>query len=158
MYCTHCGAQLQPAATFCAACGKPVAMAQTPKPGSRLVHHLRLMGVLWIGLSALRLLGALCVILVAVFIFSQGRWEGPVNLVSGILWACGVFLLLLAGAGLAAGWGLLERAPWARSIALAAAAVSLIDIPFGTALGVYTLWLLLPAEAADDYDRLARAA
>jgi len=27
--------------------------------------------------------------------------------------------------------------------------------PFGTALGIYTLWVLLPADAAAEYDRLS---
>jgi len=36
--------------------------------------------------------------------------------------------------------------------------VSLIHIPFGTALGIYTIWVLLPAKADEEYRRLAQAA
>jgi hypothetical protein len=36
--------------------------------------------------------------------------------------------------------------------------VSLItDIPLGTALGIYTLWVLLPAESEQEYRQLAHA-
>jgi hypothetical protein len=68
------------------------------------------------------------------------------------------FLLLSAVAGFAAGWGLLQRLPWARVLALIIAGVSLLDIPFGTALGVYTLFVLLPSEADEEYTRMARTA
>jgi hypothetical protein len=30
-----------------------------------------------------------------------------------------------------------------------------IHIPFGTALGVYTLWVLLPAHAEAEYEKLS---
>jgi hypothetical protein len=29
-------------------------------------------------------------------------------------------------------------------------------MPFGTALGIYTLWTLLPAKSEEEYRRLAR--
>ena len=32
------------------------------------------------------------------------------------------------------------------------------NIPFGTALGIYTLWVLLPAEAEQEYNQESRAA
>jgi len=46
-----------------------------------------------------------------------------------------------------AGWGLLQRAPWARLLALILAFLALFNVPFGTAIGVYTLWVLLPDES-----------
>jgi hypothetical protein len=30
-----------------------------------------------------------------------------------------------------------------------------IHIPFGTALGIYTLWVLLPAHAEEEYEKLS---
>jgi hypothetical protein len=35
--------------------------------------------------------------------------------------------------------------------------LALIHIPFGTALGVYTLWVLLPAKAEEEYENYQRA-
>jgi hypothetical protein len=68
--------------------------------------------------------------------------------------------LLLVGAvvGIVTGWGLLERQPWARTLALVVGCFSLLDMPFGTALGIYTLWVLLPARSEEEYRRMARAA
>jgi hypothetical protein len=70
----------------------------------------------------------------------------------------GIFLQAGALAGLAAGWGLLERETWARPLALVLAVLSILDLPFGTALGAYTLWALLPEEAADQYRWMRSAA
>jgi hypothetical protein len=55
-------------------------------------------------------------------------------------------------AGLALIWGLAHvavgiplrrRRPWSRTIALTLGAVDLLLLPYGTALGAYTLWTLL---------------
>ena len=69
--------------------------------------------------------------------------------------------MLLVGtslAGLAVGVGLLERRSWARVLAIVLGIISLIHMPFGTALGIYTLWVLMPAESEREYRRLAGAA
>jgi hypothetical protein len=34
----------------------------------------------------------------------------------------------------------------------------LLNPPFGTALGIYTLWVLLPAASEQEYRQIARAA
>ena len=58
--------------------------------------------------------------------------------------------------GLIAGWGLYERRSWARILALVLAFLSLFHPPFGTAIGIYTLWVLLPAASEAEYQRIAR--
>jgi hypothetical protein len=59
--------------------------------------------------------------------------------------------LTLVGSALsmATGFALLTRRNWGRVIGIVTAILSLLKIPFGMALGVYTLWLLLP-EAEDE--------
>jgi hypothetical protein len=52
-----------------------------------------------------------------------------------------VFLILLLIVGvlpLLVGYGLRKRSRWVKSLALALALISLINIPIGTALGIYT--------------------
>ena len=77
--------------------------------------------------------------------------------VHGMLRAIGALLLLMGLLGIAAGWGLLTRQPWARMLAVIFGCISLIDIPLGTALGIYTLWVLLPAESEQEYSHLAHS-
>jgi hypothetical protein len=42
-------------------------------------------------------------------------------------------------------------------VAIVFGCIALIHFPFGTALGIYTLWVLLPAESEQEYRRSARA-
>jgi hypothetical protein len=47
--------------------------------------------------------------------------------------------------------------PSARMLAIVLGCISLIHLPFGTALGIYTLWVLLPADADTEYRSMAGA-
>ena len=47
-----------------------------------------------------------------------------------------------------AGIGLLKRRSWARILAIILAIPDLIQIPIGTAIGIYALWVLLNSETA----------
>jgi hypothetical protein len=51
----------------------------------------------------------------------------------------------------------MQREPWARVMALVLGFISLFNLPFGTALGVYTLWVLLPAQSQEEYDSMVAA-
>jgi hypothetical protein len=42
-----------------------------------------------------------------------------------------------------AGFGLLKFRPWAQTLTIVMSILNLISIPFGTALGIYGLWVLL---------------
>ena len=67
-------------------------------------------------------------------------------------------LLVKAIVGFAVGWGLLQREPWARVVAMFLAFLALFfDIPFGAVLGIYTLWVLLPAKSEEDYEAQVRS-
>jgi hypothetical protein len=62
-----------------------------------------------------------------------------------------IFFGAMAAFQLIAGWGLLKRMPWARILTIVLGVISLIRFPFGTALGVYTLWVLLSKEGASQF-------
>ena len=55
------------------------------------------------------------------------------------------------------GWGLLTWQPWARLAAIVFGCISLVEVPFGTALGIYTLWALLPERSGREYRARALA-
>jgi hypothetical protein len=59
-----------------------------------------------------------------------------------------VFVLMLALSipGIVAGWGLLKFRSWARILTVVLSALHLFHVPFGTALGIYGLWVLLSNE------------
>lgn len=59
------------------------------------------------------------------------------------------FFIVLAIPGVIAGVGLLQRKSWARILTLIVGAIGLLDVPIGTALGIYTFWVLMRDEAID---------
>ena len=159
MFCDQCGAQLEVNQGFCSRCGKevrgPIGIA-APRPG-RVQAHIRLLGILWLALSAFDVMGGIVGIVLANSIFSH-EWgiQGLPLFLQPLIRGFAIFSLVKAAAGFLAGWGLLNRQSWARPLAIAMGIVSLfIHIPFGTALGVYTLWVLLPAHAEAEYEKLS---
>src|SRR5437763_5731528 len=57
------------------------------------------------------------------------------------------FLIVISLPGIIAGVGLLKYRPWARIMAIIIGALHLFSFPFGTALGVFALVVLLNDEA-----------
>ena len=152
MFCDGCGTQISGSATFCSRCGKSLGTTPLMPRQGRIAGHVRLLGILWLAISALRLIpGLFLVALGSARLFPP---DVP-QFVHAILPAIGMAFLICAAVGIATGWGLLAQQSWARMLAIIFGAFSLIDIPFGTALGVYTLWVLLPAESEQEYRTLS---
>jgi hypothetical protein len=76
-------------------------------------------------------------------------WFGPAFI--HLIW---VMLVLRAGLAVAAGFGLMEHAPWGRLVAIVAAILCILKFPFGTALGIWTLVTLLGYRNTTLYDQL----
>ena len=72
------------------------------------------------------------------------------------MYAFGVSLALFGVLHLVLAWRLFDREPWARMLGIALGCFALLRFPFGTALGIYTLWVLLPESSAREYDRMSR--
>lgn len=118
-----------------------------------MITHIKVLGVLYIALSAL---GVCAALFIAVAVGTASGIVGinadphdaaialPVIGVAGT--ALVVFLLVLSLPGVITGVGLLKMRPWARIVGIVLAAINLINIPFGTILGVYALWVLLNKE------------
>jgi hypothetical protein len=68
----------------------------------------------------------------------------------GVMGAVGGFaalcVALFSAPPFVAGIGLLKMRPWARTWTLVASIINLLSIPFGTALGIYGLWVILKDE------------
>jgi hypothetical protein len=163
MFCDHCGTQLQAGQPNCPRCGKTV-LGPAELRRSRVREHVRLLGILWMAYSSLYVVAGVGTMVVAQMVF-RGMFHihgGPPPEVTvwlrPLVTCFGWLILALAAAGFFTGWGLLQREQWARTVALVAGFVALLRIPLGTALGVYTLWVLLPSQSDDEYRALAQAA
>jgi hypothetical protein len=165
MFCDRCGAAVQPDQRFCGRCGKEfsaVAIA-FPQP-SRVRAHIRLLGILWLALSALNAVAGIVLYILAntLFLHLHEMPNVPPDVPAGFLHALfstiGFFILAKAAFGFFAGWGLLRREPWARMMTIVLAFLALFNIPFGTALGIYSLWVLLPAQSEREYEQATQSA
>jgi hypothetical protein len=159
MFCDKCGVGLQTDQRFCSRCGKEIAGSLVGYPErNRVREHARLLGILWLALSALDGLMGVASYIVANTVFNLGTHPARPAFLHPLLSLIATVVIVKAFAGFAAGWGLLRREPWARNVAVVLAFVSLFfNVPFGTALGVYTLWVLLPAESDVAYEEEVRS-
>ena len=122
---------------------------ETHEKEKRMETHVKVAGWLWIILGALGLMGAFCAV---VTIAGGGLISGDQDaiLATSVVATLGGGFLVLSGAlNLVAGMGLLKFKSWARIMALILAILNLLAFPIGTALGVYTLWVLLSKETEE---------
>lgn len=105
--------------------------------------HLTAVAALHVGLS---ILGGLIGIFVFVLLTGIGvivREKEAFFILSTIGTGVGVFFLVLSVPGIIGGIGLFKRKEWARILVLILSAIELLNIPFGTALGIYAIWVLV---------------
>ncbi len=111
--------------------------------------HLTLLGVFHIVYHALGFvlgIGIFTLFSVLGSITNDPQANVILATVGGIV---GTMLIVVSIPGVIGGIGLLRRRPWARILALIVGAIDLLDIPLGTALGIYTLWVLMRDEVVD---------
>jgi hypothetical protein len=118
-----------------------------------MTQHVKILGVLHIILGAFGVLAAIVVF--AVFGGLAGFLSGmslqdmnaDVRTAAPFLGILGIgitsIILILSIPGIIIGIGLVQIRPWARIAGIVLSALDLLHVPFGTALGVYGLWVLL---------------
>jgi hypothetical protein len=122
---------------------------------SRIAGHVRLLGILWIALSAFRLVPGVVLTTFFQHGFPFPGAESIPEFVPALMRTVGSLFVIGGVLGIAAGVGLLQHQSWARMAAIILGALGLMDMPFGTALGIYTLWTLLPARSEQEYRQMA---
>ena len=119
-----------------------------------MIAHVDFVGVLFIvwgvlttlvGLSTLAL-GVSAVALIASASRGGGGGQVAAGVTAGVFTALALAAIIWGVVHIAVGVPLRQRKPWARLVALMLGGVDLLLLPYGTALGVYTLWVLLNEE------------
>jgi hypothetical protein len=112
--------------------------------------HVKVLAILYIAFSALFLLAAMVLMLAlggasAIVGTTAPPEDAAIALpILGITGAAiSMFLVALSLPGLIVGVGMLKYANWARVLGIVLSALHLINIPIGTILGAYGLWVLL---------------
>ena len=163
MFCDQCGAQLQAGQVHCSRCGKAIS-GPLGFRRNRVQEHVKLVGILWMAYSALHLVGGVVVLLIAKLVvvrigaIPNGPPPEVMSWLPLLVSAVGWLILIKAAVGFVAGWGLLQHEELARIFALVIGFLALLNVPIGTALGIYTLWVLLPGQSEGEYKALAQAA
>ena len=89
-------------------------------------------------IHGLTLLGLLGLVLIFKFASVAGELISATWMIFGAI----VFVVLLFAVGLLpvlAGFGFAKRRQWVKPLSIAVAIISLVNIPIGTALGIYTI-------------------
>jgi Predicted membrane protein (DUF2127) len=177
MYCNRCGGVLSAGAQACPACGERVAggnvvtqpvagRSMSIVPSGRVQRHIGLLAALWMINGVLRLLEVCAFTFVGHLllpgIFGSNHW-GVLNfpfrwsfwpMSMGLAWIA-VLLGVFGVIHLVLAWGLYERKVWARPLGLVIGFLALVRFPLGTALGAYTIWVLLPEVSAREFEQIA---
>ena len=163
MFCNFCGSPVTPEQVICSHCGRRTTGEYiVSAPRRRVAEHVHLLAILWFVLGAFFLIPAVIMgVLAAVITMPMASEHAPkiaFVLAPGLFVVLCVLFVASAVLRFIAGWGLLKMEPWGRTFAIVMAFLALLSPPFDTALGVYTLFVLLPDAAGDEYRRLSQVA
>ncbi|HEY5329921.1 MAG TPA: zinc ribbon domain-containing protein [Acidobacteriaceae bacterium] len=152
MNCTSCGNPIAPDAHFCPRCGTARVFAPPsftpPLYRDRVARHLQALGVLWLVYACIRATtGVVGLAFLHRFLGGHAFGFFPIWPFAGVSLGIGVIGALLAG------YALLTRQPWGRIIAIIFGVFALLHPLFGTAVGIYTLWVLAPHDSGIAYER-----
>lgn len=164
MYCSGCGHALAPGQVVCSQCGHQSAPPVPPVPGLQFevenyANKIRVLSIFWYVYAGLGFLLGIAGLTFAKAFFSgmMGPWaHGPMPFFFGpavlhMIWIGLVIRSLLA---VAAGYGLMTHQPWGRLVAIIAAIFCMLKFPWGTAMGIWTLVVLLGYRNESLYNQL----
>jgi hypothetical protein len=171
-----CGCEQDSVAQFCRQCGTRLqavplpqqpAWASGPNPGyvvhaqqQRVRQNLQPLGIMWCIFGVYRLVTILIAGFVLHTLASDGVFGGMPTFASHMMRAMFPVAMLMtvtmAAAAMLTGYALLTRKPWARILAIVIGILALLKFPFGTALGIYTLWVLAPQVSGAEWDEISR--
>jgi len=162
MYCDSCGTPIETGRGYCSKCGKAIVGTQPVAIVNRVAQHAQILGILWIAYSALTvLIGCMMLFFFQHFVPTILRYQPPqqqgpppeviFGMIRPFLHFLAILLFAKGIAGILAGIGLLQRAGWARTLTLIIGVISLLSFPFGTALGIYSLWVLMSPGAEAEF-------
>jgi hypothetical protein len=115
-----------------------------------VVPHVDLLGMLFIVWGLLTTLVGVSTLALGVgavaLITSANRSEGgqfAAGLTAAVFTTLAIIAIIWGAAHVAVGVPLRRRRPWSRMAALMLGSIDLLLLPYGTALGLYGLWVLL---------------
>jgi hypothetical protein len=115
--------------------------------------HINVVAALQIGLSIFSLLMVILtysfMTLIAGFI-DEPEGQMVITIIANVL---ATFLIIVSIPGLIAAFGLYRRKEWARILTLVISVIAIFNFPFGTAIGIYSIWALIQPETVAAFNR-----
>lgn len=121
-------------------------------------NHVNVIGALWIAMGAIGVMFGFVIfgVLFGVSFIPDMGYEAPIILRTVGL-GVGAFVVILSAPEIIAGIGLLKREEWGRILALVVSFFNLLSFPFGTALAIYSIVILLKQETIRLFSPLPKA-
>ena len=114
---------------------------------SKMKKHVTVVGSMQIGFSALGLIAAVTIFVALTFARAVvGEDDIPQTVLRFLSISLPILIGSLSLLGLIAGICLLLYKPWARYVVIVLSTIGCINIPVGTAIGIYSIWVLIQDE------------
>jgi len=116
-------------------------------------QHVSLVGALHIGFGLLGVIGALAIFWGFRFAFGFIEEEPIVqNFISIMGNSIALLVLFFSVLGIIGGIGLFSYMSWARILVMIVSAINCLNVPVGTAKGVYSIWVLMQPETIEMFE------
>ena len=114
---------------------------------SKMKKHVTAVAAIQIGFSTLWIIGAIVLYFVLMFARSQvGSDEVATKVLTLLAIILPVFVGVISLVGLIGGIGLLSYKQWGRIMTIIVSALGCFNIPIGSLIGVYSIWVLMQDE------------
>ncbi len=116
-------------------------------------QHVSFVGAIHVGFGILGLLGALAIYISFKFAFSFVDHE-PIaqQVLSFVGDTLSVIVMFFSLLGIVGGIGLFSYKPWARILVMIVSAINCLNVPIGTAKGIYSIWVLMQPETQELFE------
>ncbi len=118
--------------------------------------HVHVLGILHIVYNALGLLIGIFIFWVLMGAGIISKDSEAITILFIVATSLASFFIIMSVPGILGGIFLIKWKNWARIVVLILGFLSLLEIPFGTALGIYTIWVLLNDETIELFEKKKR--
>jgi len=115
--------------------------------------HINIVAALQIGLSIFNLLIAFLIFTVLKLVGGFVDDANGATILSLIADVLAIVFIIISVPGILAGLGLYKRKEWARILTLVLSIVEIFSFPFGTAIGIYSIWALIQPETVTEFGK-----
>jgi hypothetical protein len=116
-------------------------------------QHVSFVGALHVGFGILGVMGALAIYFGFAFLYNfidnDPMAEKILTFVGNSL---ALILFFFSSLGVIGGIGLFTYRPWARILVMIVSAMNCLNVPVGTAKGIYSIWVLMQPETIELFD------